>query len=57
MREMNIFPLSRAILVLAENTNNTNEIQYILDQCSEINIDFAFNNTVIFDVSKKDMKE
>lgn len=41
------------ISALAENTNNTNEIQYILDQCSEINIDFAFNNTVIFDVSKK----
>lgn len=41
------------ISALAENTNNTNEIQRILDKCSEINIDFVFNNTVIFDISKK----
>lgn len=41
------------ISALAENTNNTNEIQRILDKCSEISIDFAFNNTVIFDISKK----
>ena len=44
------------ISALAENTNNTNEIQYILDQCSEINIDFAFKNTLLFDVSKKVFK-
>ena len=41
------------ISALAENTNNANEIQRILDKCSEINTDFAFNNTVIFDISKK----
>lgn len=41
------------ISALAENTNNTNELQRILDKCSEINADFAFNNTVIFDISTK----
>lgn len=41
------------ISALSENTNNTNELQRILDKCSEINFNFTFNNTVIFDISKK----
>ena len=41
------------ISALAENTSNTNELQRILDKCLEINSDFTFNNTVIFDISKK----
>ena len=39
------------ITALSKNINNLNKIQYILDTCSDINIDFVVNNTIIFDIS------